>query len=44
MVKVENCVDVLNQEDSSDMKTDEVYLPSAFSIKKDEPEVGLVFS
>jgi hypothetical protein len=37
-------VDVLSEEDSTGMKTHEVYIPSAFSIKKAEPEVSLVFS
>jgi hypothetical protein len=44
MIKVENEVDVLSEEDSIGMKTDEVYIPSAVSIKKDEPNVSFVFS
>jgi hypothetical protein len=43
MIKAENDVDVLSEEDSTDMKTDEVYIPSTFSIIKTEPEVSLVF-
>jgi hypothetical protein len=40
-VKLENEVDVLSEEDSTDMKgEDEVYIPSStFSIQKVEPEV-----
>jgi hypothetical protein len=43
-VKVENEVDVLREEDSTDMKSeDEVYMPSSmFSIQKAEPEVSHV--
>jgi hypothetical protein len=41
---VENGLDVPSEEDSAGVKTDEVYIPSAFSIKKVEPEVSLVFS
>jgi hypothetical protein len=36
-------MDVLREEDSTDMETDDVYVTSAFSIKKDEPEVSLIF-
>jgi hypothetical protein len=36
-------VDVLSEEDSIGMKTDEAYIPSTFSIKMPEPEVSLVF-
>jgi hypothetical protein len=43
-IKVEHGADDLNEEDSIDMKTDEVYVPSAFSIKNVEHEVSLVFS
>jgi hypothetical protein len=42
-IKVENDVDSLSEEDSSGMKTDDVYMSSAFSIKEAEPEVSLVF-
>jgi hypothetical protein len=41
MIKVENCADVLIQEDFTGTKTNEVYLPSAFSIKEDEPKVDI---
>jgi hypothetical protein len=43
-VKVENEVDVLSEEDSTDTKSeDEVYMPlSTFSIQKAEPEVSHV--
>jgi hypothetical protein len=41
MIKVENCADVLIQEDFIGMKTNEVYLPSAFSIKEDELKVDI---
>jgi hypothetical protein len=43
-MKAENDVDVPSEEDSTGIKTDEVYIPSAFSIKNAEPEVTLVFS
>jgi hypothetical protein len=36
-------VGVLSEEDSVGMGTDEVYIPSAFSVKKAELEVGLIF-
>jgi hypothetical protein len=36
-------VDVLSEEDTTGMKTDEVYIPSTFSIKNAEPKVSLVF-
>jgi hypothetical protein len=42
-IKVENDVDVMSEEDCVGMKTEEVYIPSAFSVKKTEPEVSLVF-
>jgi hypothetical protein len=41
-IKVENDVDVPSEEDSSGVKTDEVYSPSTFSIKMAEPQVSLV--
>jgi hypothetical protein len=44
LIKIENDVDVLSEEDSIGMGTDEVYIPSTFSIKKAELEVGLLFS
>jgi hypothetical protein len=41
-VKVENDVDVLSEEDSTGMKSeDEVYVPSStFSLQRAEPEVS----
>jgi hypothetical protein len=35
-------VDVLSEKDSIGVKTDEVYMPSTFSIEVAEPEVNLV--
>jgi hypothetical protein len=43
MIKVEGGIGVLSEEDSTDMKTDEDYIPSAFSLVKVEPEVSFVF-
>jgi hypothetical protein len=43
-IKVENDVDVVSGEDSIGVETEEFYVPSAFSVKKSEPEVSLVFS
>lgn len=40
-VKVEKDVDVTSQEDSVDIKTEEVYIPSTYSAKKNDPEVSL---
>ena len=40
-IKVENDTDVEPEEDSVEMKTHEVYLPSAFCEVKGEPEVSL---
>jgi hypothetical protein len=42
-MKVENDVDVLSEEDSIGVKTDEVYSPSTFPKKTAEPEVNLGF-
>jgi hypothetical protein len=42
-IKIENDVDVTSEEDCVGMKTEEVYIPSAFSVKKTEPQVSLVF-
>jgi hypothetical protein len=42
-IKVENDVDVMSEEDSIGVKTEEVYIPSAFTVKKTEPGVSLVF-
>jgi hypothetical protein len=44
MIKVENGVDALSEEDSIGMKTDKIYIPSTYSVKKDEPNVSLFFS
>jgi hypothetical protein len=44
MIKVENDVDVLSEEDSIGMKTDEVDIPSAFSVNKAELEVSLILN
>jgi hypothetical protein len=41
-IKVERDVDVVDNEDSTDMKTDEFYRPSVLSIKT-EYEVSIVF-
>jgi hypothetical protein len=40
-IKVEKDTDVESEEDSVEMKTHEVYLPSAFCVVKAEPEVSL---
>jgi hypothetical protein len=40
-IKVENDTDIESEEDSVEMKTHEVYLPSAFCMVKAEPEVSL---
>jgi hypothetical protein len=37
-------VDVLSEDDSIGVKTDEVYIPSAVTMKKDELNVSFVFS
>jgi hypothetical protein len=42
-IKVENDVDVTSEEDCVGMKTEEVYIPSSFSVKKTVPEVSIVF-
>jgi hypothetical protein len=44
MIKVEDDVGILSEEDPISTKTDEVDIPSTFSIIKAEPEVSLVFS
>jgi hypothetical protein len=41
-IKVENDTDVEPEEDALDMKTHEVFLPSAFCVVKAEPEVSLI--
>jgi hypothetical protein len=40
-IKVENDTDVESEEDTVEMKTHEVYLPSTFCVVKAEPEVSL---
>jgi hypothetical protein len=43
-IKAENDVDVLGEEDSIGMITNEIYIPSSsFSIVKTEPKVSFVF-
>jgi hypothetical protein len=42
-MKVENYVDVMSEEDSTDVKSDGVYTLSPFSIQRPEPEVSLNF-
>jgi hypothetical protein len=42
MIKVENDVDVLSKGDSIGIKTDEINIPSLFSVKKAEAEVSYV--
>ena len=41
-IKVENDTDVEPEEDALDIKTHEVFLPSAFCVVKAEPEVSLI--
>jgi hypothetical protein len=36
-------VNVLSEEDSIDVRLDDVHIPSVFSVKKTEPEVRLCF-
>jgi hypothetical protein len=43
IVKVEHNVDILNEDDSSDMNSVDVYIPPACSMTKAEPEVSHVF-
>jgi hypothetical protein len=42
-VKVENDVDALSEEDSIDVKTDNVYTLSTLSLKEAKPQVSLLF-
>lgn len=42
IIKAEEGVDILNEGDSTDMKTDEVYIPSAHCLGKPELEVSFV--
>jgi hypothetical protein len=44
ITRVENDVDVLSEEDSIGIQTDEVYIPSAFSTGKTEYKVNNVFN
>ena len=41
IIKVENDMDIVTEEDSIGIKFDEVYIPSAFCVEKAEPEVSL---
>jgi hypothetical protein len=41
-IKVENDTDIEPDEDSVDIKTHEVYIPSAVCVVKGEPEVSLL--
>jgi hypothetical protein len=43
VIKVESDLGVQSEEDSTDMKTDEVCIPSASSTHKAEPQVILNF-
>jgi hypothetical protein len=43
IVKTENDVDVLSEEDSIGMIIDEFHVPLALSVRKAETEVSLVF-
>jgi hypothetical protein len=43
IVKVEHNVDILNEDDSSDMNSVDVYIQSACSMTKADPEVSHVF-
>ena len=40
-IKVENDVGIVTEEDSVDLKSDEVYTQSAFCVEKAESEVSL---
>jgi hypothetical protein len=40
-IRVENEMDSLTEEDPIGIKTKEVYVPSAFCVKKAEPETSL---
>jgi hypothetical protein len=40
-IKVESVMDHVTEEESSGIETEEVYLPSAFHVKKVEPELSL---
>jgi hypothetical protein len=43
VIKAESDLGVLSEEDSIDMSTDEVYIPSTFSLKMPKTEVSLDF-
>ena len=43
MIKAETSVDVPSEEDSTDMETDEVYVPAALSVKECKREVSYAF-
>jgi hypothetical protein len=36
-------VDIPSEEDYFGMKTDDIYIPSAFSVENTEPKVSLIF-
>jgi hypothetical protein len=40
IIRVESDVDILSEDDSIGMHTDEVYIPSTFFIVKTEPKVS----
>jgi hypothetical protein len=40
IIKVEHNMDILNEDDSNDMNSGDVYIPSEYSIAKAEPEVS----
>jgi hypothetical protein len=42
-MKVESDMNVLSEEDSIDMKSEEVHIPSGYSIRMADPEVSVVF-
>jgi hypothetical protein len=42
-MKVESDVNILSEEDSIDVKSEEVHIPSGFSIRQSDPEVSIVF-
>jgi hypothetical protein len=42
LVKIENNVDVMSEEDYSDMKSNRVYTLSPFSIENPEPKVSVI--
>lgn len=44
MIKLETDVDIQSEEDPIDMLTEEVHIPSPFSVKAEELKVSHVFS